>query len=64
VGPLIVMVHGLGGNLCNLCELIDRLAATFRVVAVDSPGSGLSVLQSVSKSPTIVGYVTVTERIC
>ncbi len=41
-GPAVVMVHGLGGNLRNFYELIDKLATTCRVVAVDRPGSGYS----------------------
>jgi pimeloyl-ACP methyl ester carboxylesterase len=45
-GPVIVMVHGLGGNLRNFYRLVDVLSATFRVVAVDRPGSGYSVVQS------------------
>jgi pimeloyl-ACP methyl ester carboxylesterase len=45
-GPVIVMVHGLGGNLRNFYELVDKLAATCRVVAVDRPGSGYSTMAS------------------
>jgi pimeloyl-ACP methyl ester carboxylesterase len=43
-GPAVVLVHGLGGNLRNFHALIDRLAATCRVVAVDRPGSGYSTM--------------------
>lgn len=45
-GPVIVMVHGLGGNLRNFNALIDELAATHRVVAVDRPGCGYSTMRS------------------
>jgi pimeloyl-ACP methyl ester carboxylesterase len=41
-GPVVVMVHGLSGNLRNFYALIDKLAATCRVVVVDRPGSGYS----------------------
>ncbi|HWM68849.1 MAG TPA: alpha/beta hydrolase [Steroidobacteraceae bacterium] len=41
-GPVVVLVHGLSGNLRNFYALIDELAATCRVVAVDRPGCGYS----------------------
>jgi pimeloyl-ACP methyl ester carboxylesterase len=45
-GPVVVMVHGLSGNLRNFYGLIDKLAATCRVVVVDRPGSGYSRMVS------------------
>jgi pimeloyl-ACP methyl ester carboxylesterase len=45
-GPVVVLVHGLGGNLRNFNALVDQLAATCRVVAVDRPGSGYSTTVS------------------
>jgi pimeloyl-ACP methyl ester carboxylesterase len=45
-GPAVVLVHGLGGNLRNFNALVDKLAATCRVVAVDRPGSGYSTVVS------------------
>jgi pimeloyl-ACP methyl ester carboxylesterase len=45
-GPLIVMVHGLAGNLRNFYELIERLSVDHRVVAVDRPGCGYSTMLS------------------
>jgi pimeloyl-ACP methyl ester carboxylesterase len=45
-GPAVVLVHGLGGNLRNFNGLVDELAASFRVVAVDRPGSGYSTMVS------------------
>jgi len=45
-GPAVVLVHGLGGNLRNFIGLVDKLAASFRVVAVDRPGSGYSTMVS------------------
>jgi len=41
-GPVVVLVHGLSGNLRNFYGLIDELAATCRVIAVDRPGCGYS----------------------
>jgi len=42
-GPTIVMIHGLGGNLLHFdYSLASRLAAEFRLILVDRPGSGYS----------------------
>ena len=41
--PPIVLVHGLGAQLQHMTHsLLDRLAADFRVVALDRPGTGWS----------------------
>jgi pimeloyl-ACP methyl ester carboxylesterase len=43
-GPPILMVHGLAGQLGDITyAVVDLLAAHYRVVAVDRPGSGYSV---------------------
>lgn len=43
LGPPIVLVHGLGGQLGNFTyALADRLVSDFRVIVVDRPGSGYS----------------------
>lgn len=43
-GPAILLVHGLAGQLRHFTYgVMDQLAADFRVVAVDRPGSGYSV---------------------
>lgn len=42
-GPPLLLVHGLGGQLCHYTYgVMERLAGDFRVVAVDRPGSGYS----------------------
>jgi pimeloyl-ACP methyl ester carboxylesterase len=42
-GPALLLVHGLAGQLGNFTYgVVDRLAAQYRVVAVDRPGSGYS----------------------
>ncbi len=42
-GPVIVLIHGLAGNMLNFnYTMPDNLAADFRVIAVDRPGSGYS----------------------
>lgn len=43
VGPAVVMIHGLGGNLLHFdYALAGRLAGDFRLILVDRPGSGYS----------------------
>ncbi|HET7474921.1 MAG TPA: alpha/beta fold hydrolase [Dermatophilaceae bacterium] len=41
-GPLLVLVHGLGGSLLNWMSLVPLLTPVCRVVAVDLPGFGRS----------------------
>jgi pimeloyl-ACP methyl ester carboxylesterase len=60
-GPAVVLVHGLGGNLRNFNRLVDKLAATCRVVAVDRPGSGYSTMVS-GEHPTLRGQATIIVR--
>lgn len=43
-GPVIVMIHGLGGQIRNFTyALAERLATDHRVIVVDRPGAGYSV---------------------
>jgi pimeloyl-ACP methyl ester carboxylesterase len=43
-GPVLLLVHGLAGQLSHFTfGMVDALAAQYRVVAVDRPGSGYSV---------------------
>jgi pimeloyl-ACP methyl ester carboxylesterase len=43
-GPALLLVHGLAGQLRHFTyDLVDRLAAHHRVVALDRPGSGYSI---------------------
>jgi pimeloyl-ACP methyl ester carboxylesterase len=60
-GPVIVMVHGLAGNLRNFYELADKLAATCRVVVVDRPGSGYSTMVS-GEHPTLRVQAAIIAR--
>jgi 2-hydroxy-6-oxonona-2,4-dienedioate hydrolase len=41
-GESVVLMHGLGGSIESWANNIGELAKTFRVVAVDLPGFGLS----------------------
>ena len=41
--PAIVLIHGLGGNMLHFgYAMADKLAADYRVILVDRPGSGYS----------------------
>jgi pimeloyl-ACP methyl ester carboxylesterase len=62
-GPAVVLVHGLGGNLRNFSALVDRLAATCRVVAVDRPGSGYSTMIS-GAHPALRAQARIIARFC
>lgn len=43
-GPVVVLIHGLGGNMRNFApELVAALAQHHRVIAVDRPGAGYSI---------------------
>ncbi|WEF35103.1 alpha/beta fold hydrolase [Pseudoduganella chitinolytica] len=42
-GPVLLMVHGLGGQMAHFTYgLAERLADRYRVIVVDRPGSGYS----------------------
>jgi pimeloyl-ACP methyl ester carboxylesterase len=43
-GPVIVLIHGLGGQMRNFTHsLLERLTNEFRVILIDRPGSGYSI---------------------
>ena len=45
-GSAIVLIHGLGGQLRNFAPaLVEHLARTFRVIAIDRPGCGYSTVR-------------------
>lgn len=41
-GPVLLLVHGLGGSICNWTPTIEHFSKTRRVVALDLPGFGKS----------------------
>ncbi len=41
-GPVVFMVHGLGGNVHNFDKLADLMDEQYRIVRFDLPGFGLS----------------------
>lgn len=47
--PVLLMVHGLGGYIKNWYPTIDGLKDSYRCIAVDLPGYGLSTLKAFEK---------------
>lgn len=53
-GPDLVLIHGANGNARDFSfDLIDRMAADFRVIAFDRPGFGFSDAFGGPESPII-----------
>lgn len=50
-GPLLLLVHGLGGSLVNWAAIAPELVRTCRVMAIDLVGFGRT--QSLGRSPRI-----------
>jgi len=50
-GPVIVMVHGLGGSICNWAPTIEHFKRTHRVIALDLPAFGKSSGTDAACSP-------------
>lgn len=48
-GPLLLLIHGAGGATHSFRHLIPLLAQTHRVIAIDLPGQGFSVLGAKSR---------------
>ncbi len=48
-GPLLLLIHGAGGASHSFRHLIPLLTASHRVIAVDLPGQGFSVLGAKSR---------------
>lgn len=57
-GPVVVMVHGLSGNLRNFHALIDRLSKDHRVIAIDRPDCGYSTRLS-GEHPDLFGQAAI-----
>ena len=61
-GPVVLLVHGLGGSWKVWLENIVALAGSRRVVAVDLPGFGASPVGT--GSHTFVAYARTLDRLC
>jgi pimeloyl-ACP methyl ester carboxylesterase len=59
-GPVVLLVHGLGGSHLNWDLLAPRLTGTARVLALDLPGFGLS--EPGGRSASIASNVAVLGR--
>ncbi|HYW17137.1 MAG TPA: alpha/beta hydrolase [Allosphingosinicella sp.] len=63
-GPVILMIHGLGGQLRNFARpLVEDLARDYRVVRIDRPGSGYSPRAAGASARLRVQAETVAELI-
>lgn len=61
-GPVILLVHGLMGQLRNFSyALVDLLAKDYRVIAIDRPGWGYSTYTG-AKRPGIVEQARIVTR--
>ncbi|MFZ1808867.1 MAG: alpha/beta hydrolase [Cyclobacteriaceae bacterium] len=43
--PILLFIHGLGGNIMHWYPTIDELSSNFRCIAIDLPGYGLSTIR-------------------
>lgn len=59
-GPLLLLVHGLGGSVLNWAATAPRLAETCRVVAIDLVGFGRT--QTLGRSPRIGDNLALLAR--
>ena len=59
-GPLLLLVHGLGGSLLNWAAIAPRLARVARVVAIDLVGFGRT--QPLGRSTSVQGNRRLLER--
>src|SRR5471030_780675 len=59
-GPLLVMVHGLGGSLVNWAALAPLLTDTCHVVALDLMGFGLT--QAGTQSTSVASNQQMLQR--
>jgi 3-oxoadipate enol-lactonase len=57
-GPLVVLLHGLGGSTRTFKPLLPHLRPTHRILAVDFEGFGETPLTNASVPLTIDRYVT------
>jgi pimeloyl-ACP methyl ester carboxylesterase len=65
VGPVLLLVHGLGGSWQNWLENIPKLSRDHRVIAVDLPGFGRSdrVPRLRSLAPYAASVVSLLDRL-
>jgi len=61
-GPVVVLIHGLGGSSRNFSPIADELAGSHRVIAIDRPGSGYSG-RPVTRSSTLTDQAAVIAAV-
>ncbi len=63
-GPVVLLLHGLGGAAINFKRNIDVLAKKYRVIALDLPSFGRSDVPDVTKiSPDDASYTLFTKYV-
>ncbi len=61
-GPVLLMIHGLGGQMRNFTYgLVEQLAGEFRVIVMERPGSGYSDAMP-SGSAGLAGHARIVRR--
>ncbi|NRD73985.1 alpha/beta fold hydrolase [Shewanella sp. VB17] len=56
-GPVVILIHGLFGNLDNLNNLSKHLEQDYRVIRLDVPNHGLSPHWSVMNYPALAAAI-------
>ncbi len=62
-GEPLVLLHGIGGELCVWEPVLDRLAESMDVIAVDLPGFGRSASLPPGTSPTPIALSQAVARL-
>lgn len=57
-GPVVLLIHGLGGAAVNWFRNIGPLSQSYRVIALDLPSFGQSEMPEVSPDEASYGYFT------
>lgn len=62
--PLVVMVHGIGGDYSGLVPLASELAKTYRIAIIDLPGHGKSSIIRLPDAKSLQRWFTsIVEKI-
>jgi pimeloyl-ACP methyl ester carboxylesterase len=63
-GPVLLLIHGLGGQMLNFTHsLVGRLARDYRVIVLDRPGSGYSLRPDETLAP-LAAQARIIGRFC
>ena len=62
-GPVMVMLHGLGGSSSFFQPLVDEFSSTHKIIRIDWAGLGRTRLTKINGKITIPGYVKDLEKL-